>query len=100
MAKYLVEQNFWVVLEEISIWVGRWGNTAFPDDSAVKNPPAMGEMWFPSLGQEDPLEEEITWRSKWLHTPVFLPEKSHGQSNLVGYSPKSQTRMSIPTGMK
>ena len=49
----------------------------------------MGEMWFPSLGQEDPLEEEITWRSKWLHTPVFLPEKPHGQSNLVGYSPKS-----------
>ena len=24
---------------------------------------------------------------KWQHTPVFLPEKSHGQTSLVGYSP-------------
>ena len=24
----------------------------------------------------------------WQPTPVFLPEKSHGQRNLVGYSPK------------
>ena len=29
---------------------------------------------------EDPLE-------KWQPTPVFLPEKSHGQRSLVGYSP-------------
>ena len=26
-------------------------------------------------------------RRKWQPTPVFLPEKSHGQGNLVGYSP-------------
>ena len=26
---------------------------------------------------------------KWLLTPVFLPGKSHGQRNLVGYSPKA-----------
>ena len=25
---------------------------------------------------------------KWQPTPVFLPGKSHGQRNLVGYSPK------------
>ena len=24
---------------------------------------------------------------KWQPTPVFLPEKSHGQRSLVGYSP-------------
>ena len=24
---------------------------------------------------------------KWQPTPVFLPEKSHGQRNLVGYHP-------------
>ena len=29
---------------------------------------------------------EISSR-KWQHTPVFLPGKSHGQRNLVGYSP-------------
>ena len=27
------------------------------------------------------------WRRKWLPTPVFLPGKSHGERNLVGYSP-------------
>ena len=28
-------------------------------------------------------------RSKWQPTSVFLPEKSHGQGSLVGYSPKT-----------
>ena len=37
--------------------------------------------WVRSLGQEDPLEKE------WQPTPVFLPEKSHGQRSLAGYSP-------------
>ena len=27
------------------------------------------------------------WRRKWQPTPVFLPGESHGQRNLVGYSP-------------
>ena len=31
---------------------------------------------------------KVPWRREWQPTPVFLPEKSHGQSNLVGYSPK------------
>jgi len=30
----------------------------------------------------------IPWRRKWQLTPMFLPEKSHGQKSLVGYSPK------------
>ena len=29
---------------------------------------------------------KIPWRRKWQPTPVFLPEKSHGQRSLVGYS--------------
>ena len=29
----------------------------------------------------------IPWRRKWQPTPVFFPEKSHGQRSLVGYSP-------------
>ena len=32
---------------------------------------------------------KIPWRKEWLPTPVFLPEKSHGQSSLVGYGPWS-----------
>ena len=47
----------------------------------VKNLPAMQEMWVQSLGQEDPLEEEMAT------TPVFLPGKLHGQRSLAGYSP-------------
>ena len=27
------------------------------------------------------------WRRQWQPTPVLLPGKSHGQRNLVGYSP-------------
>ena len=30
---------------------------------------------------------KMPWRREWLPTPVFLPGKSHGQWNLVGYSP-------------
>ena len=38
-------------------------------------------MQVPSLGWEDPLEEGTQ------PTPVFFPGESHGQRNLVGYSP-------------
>ena len=41
-------------------------------------------MWVQSLDLKDPLEE------KWQPTAVFLPEKSHGQRSLVGYSPWSR----------
>ena len=44
----------------------------FPGGSVVKNPPAMQETHFQSLGQEDPLEKEmathssiIAWRIPW-----------------------------------
>ena len=40
----------------------------------------MQERWVLSLGREDPLEKEMAT------TPVFLPEKSHGQRSLVGYN--------------
>ena len=39
-------------------------------------------MWVRSLGLEGPLEEEMK------PTPIFLPEKSHGQWSLVGCSPR------------
>ena len=47
----------------------------------VKNLPAMQETWVWSLGQENPLEEEMQ------PTPVFLPGESHGQRSLAAYSP-------------
>ena len=41
----------------------------------------------------DPWVGKIPWRRKWQHTPVFLPEKPHGQKSLVGYSPKGQKEL-------
>ena len=61
-------------------------DTIFPMAPWVRNPPAVHEtqeMQVRSLGQEDPLEEEVG-------APVFLPGESHGQRSLVGYSPKGR----------
>ena len=38
----------------------------------------------------DPWVRKISQKRKWQLTPVFLPEESHGQRSLVGYSPWSQ----------
>ena len=35
----------------------------------------------------DPWTGKIPWRRKWQPSPVFCPEKSHGQTSLDGYSP-------------
>ena len=35
----------------------------------------------------DPWIRNMLWNRKWQSTPVFLPEKFHGQRSLVGYSP-------------
>ena len=67
---------------------GWWG---FVGSSVVKNLLAKQETWVRSLGQEDPLEKEME------PTPVFLPEESHEQRSLAGYTPwiaKNQTRLS------
>ena len=32
---------------------------------------------------------KIPWRRKWQLTPVFLPQETHGQRTVVGYSPWS-----------
>ena len=46
----------------------------------VKNLPAMQETWVPSLGREDPLEEEmaihssiLAWKIPWTEEPGVLP---------------------------
>ena len=49
----------------------------------VKNPSAMQEIWFPSLGWEDPLEKEMVTHSS------ILAEELHGQRSLAGPSPWS-----------
>ena len=58
----------------------------------VKNPTAKQKTWFPTLGQEDPLEKEIAthssilaWRTPWTEEPGGL--QSMG-------SKKSRTQLS------
>ena len=55
-----------------------------------------GLPWWPS-GKESTCQcrrhefdlwvGKIPWRKKWQPTPVFLPDKCHGQRSLVGYHP-------------
>ena len=54
-------------------------NGGFSGGSAVKNLPAMQEMWVQSLGQEDPLEKEmathsgiLAWEILWTEEPAGL----------------------------
>ena len=36
----------------------------------------------------NPWSGKIPWRKKWQPTPGFLPENTHGQRSLAGYSPR------------
>ena len=43
----------------------------------------------------DPWVEKIPWRRAWQPTPIFLPEESHGQRNLVGYIQRVTKRWTL-----
>ena len=62
-----------VSVKVILLGSSAWG---FPGGTIVKNLPAHAG---------DP--GSTSWRRKWQPTPVFLPGKSHGWRNLVGYTP-------------
>ena len=54
----------------------------FPGGSDSKNPPVVQETWVQSLGQEDPLEEEmethssvLAWEMPWPEEPGRLQSK-------------------------
>ena len=51
----------------------------------VKNPPANAG----DTGDAGSIfgSGRVPGEGKWQPTPVFLPEKSHGERSLVGYSP-------------
>ena len=53
----------------------------------VKNPPAMQETQVQSLGQEDPLEEEMATHSSILARKIPWTEEPGGSigSQVVGY---------------
>ena len=53
----------------------------FPGGSVVENVLSMQETWVQFLGQEDPLEKEMT-----IHSRILVGQ-FHGQRSLVDYSP-------------
>ena len=55
----------------------------------VKNLPAMQEIQVLSLGQEDPLEEEMATHSS------ILAWQFHGQKSLAGYSPGGRKELDM-----
>ena len=59
----------------------------FPGGTSGKELPMHLPMQEASRHGFDPWVGKIPWRIKWQPTPVFLPGESHGQRNLVGYSP-------------
>ena len=59
----------------------------FSGGSVVKNPPAIQETWVSSLGQEDPLEKEMTicsnilvWEIPWIEEPGGLQQMGSQKS--------------------
>ena len=64
----------------------------FPSGSAVKNLPAMQETWVRSLGQEDPLEEEMATYSGILAWEILCTEEPGG---LLSMGSQSQTQVSV-----
>ena len=66
----------------------------FPSDSAGKESTCQCRKY--RRCRFDPWVRKIPGGGKWQSTPVFLPEKSHGQRSLVGYCPKGQ-KESDPT---
>ena len=59
----------------------QWQRILWPVQETQETQVTQGTQ-VKSLGQEDPLEEEMQ------PTPVFLPGESHGQRSLAGYSPR------------
>ena len=53
--------------------------------SSVKNLPPLQRY---QRCEFNPRVRKSLWRRKWYSTPIFLPGKFHGQSSLVGYSPR------------
>ena len=64
----------WYVIDGLPMWLSG-------KESICQGRRCWRHRFNPSVGKIS------LWRRKRQSTPVFLPEKSHGQRSLVGYSP-------------
>ena len=72
----------------------------FPSDSVVKNPLVMQETqetWVRSLGQEDPLEEEMATHSSVLAWRIPGREEPGGLQSMRSHRVRLNRRMSAST---
>ena len=53
------------------------------------------QCWRGRRQRFDPWIGKIPLSKKWQPTPVFLPEKFHGQRSLVGFSPWSHRELDM-----
>ena len=77
----LLPLNFFCCWCPLYLW-------AFLVAQMINNQPAMRETWVQSLGWEDPLEKVMA-----THSSILACRTCHGQSSLVGYSPKRLQRV-------
>ena len=61
----------------------------FPGGSGIKNSPAVQKIWVQFLGQEDPLEKEMTPHSRILPRKIPWTEKPGRLQSIA--TQKSQT---------
>ena len=70
-----------------SLWLPFWSNMyvciCFSGGSAVKDLPVDAEMWVQSLGQEDPLEEEMAAHYSILAWKIPRTEETCGLQSIV-----------------
>ena len=64
----------------------------------VKNPPANARDM--RHGGFNLWVQNIPWKRAWQPTPIFLPEESHGQRNLVGYSPQGHNESDMTSDIE
>ena len=82
----------WTELNEIYFQLGhtkRW--LGFPGGTSGKEPACQCRRR--KRCEFDSWVGKIPWRRKWQPTSLFLPGESHGQKNLVGYSPWGRKRV-------
>ena len=84
--EHLTKEVVYVIIQSLnSLHWDPWDIHIYRSPGGLDGKPSVYQCGRPGF---DPWVREIPWRRKWQLTPVFLPEKSLGQRNLAGYSPK------------